>query len=437
MPALLRLALPTVLVLAVQTGVGVAETYFVGFLGTEALAGVSLVFPVLMLMAMMSNGGIGGGVSSAIARALGAGRRRDAEALLVHALVLAVLFGLAFSLGVLWGGPALYAAMGGRDRALEAALEYSRCVFGGAVMIWLVNLMQSALRGAGEVRVPALVILAGAAIVVPLSPLFIFGLGPVPGMGIAGAGVAVLIYYALAVIAMLAYLRSAASPLRLAWAKPEWRLFKEILGVGGLSAVGTVQANLTVAIQTALVGGFGVDAVAGFGMASRLDYILIPLLFALGTATVAMVGANIGAGQVARARRIAWTAAALAVAATEAIGLAAAFFPEAWIGLFSHDPRVLAAGADYLRIVGPFYGFFGLGMALYFASQGAKRVALPVLAGTLRLAVAGIGGWLALRHLGAGLPALYGIAALSFVAFGSVIGLSTWLRSWGAEGVRQ
>src|SRR6266849_4474035 len=97
---LLRLAWPVLVVLALQTFVGVAETWFVSFLGTDALAGVALVFPLFMLMTMMSNGGIGGGVSSAVARAIGAGRRRDAEALVTHAAVLGLLFGAAFTAGV-------------------------------------------------------------------------------------------------------------------------------------------------------------------------------------------------------------------------------------------------------------------------------------------------------------------------------------------------
>ena len=124
LPALLKLALPTVVVLVVQTLVGVAETYFVSFLGTEALAGVSLVFPIFMLMQMMSNGGIGGGVASAIARAIGAGKVAEAEALALNALVLAIVFGVIFA-GAEWlFGEAVYRLLGGQAGALGAALEY-------------------------------------------------------------------------------------------------------------------------------------------------------------------------------------------------------------------------------------------------------------------------------------------------------------------------
>jgi putative MATE family efflux protein len=409
------------------------ETYFVGFLGKDALAGVALVFPVLMLMTMMSNGALGGGAASAVARALGSGRRRDADALVLHAAVLAMLFGLAFTLGVLGGGHMLYRLLGGSGDAIEAALQYSRFVFGGAVLIWVVNLLAASLRGAGEVRIPALVIFAGAFIVVPLSPALIFGFGPVPQLGIAGAGAAVIFYYVLAGATLVAYMRSRHSPIKLVSAPLEWRLFKDILGVGGISAIGTLQINITVAVVTGLVGPFGIDALAGYGMASRFDYVLIPLLFALGTAAVTMVGANIGARQVARARRIAWTAALLAAAVTETIGVLAALFPQVWIGIFSSDPNVVAAGSSYLRVVAPFYGFVGLGMLLYFAGQGARYVTWPVLAGTLRLTIAAVGGWLAIKVYRADLSSLFAVVALSSVVFGSVTALAMRLQSWGGK----
>src|ERR1700722_12299243 len=118
---LVKLALPTIGVLVAQTAVGIAETYYVSFLGTDALAGVALVFPIFMLMTTMSNGGLGSGVASSIARAIGAGRQKDADALVFHSVVLAVISGALFTAGITWGGPALYSALGGRDGSLHAA----------------------------------------------------------------------------------------------------------------------------------------------------------------------------------------------------------------------------------------------------------------------------------------------------------------------------
>ncbi|MFD1628120.1 MATE family efflux transporter [Azospirillum griseum] len=430
-PTMLRLAVPTILVLVLQTLVGVAETWFVSFLGTDALAGVALVFPAFMLMQMMANGGIGGGVSSAVARALGAKRHDDAEALMWHAVVLAGAFGILFTVGALLAGPMLYQAMGGTGPTLIAALTYSGIVFAGSIPIWITALMSSALRGAGNVTVPARVISSGTVLLILLSPALIFGWGPLPRLGVAGGGVAVVVYYLFAALALTLYLRSSQSRLKLRVVPLRAGLFKDILGVGFLSAIGTVQVNLTVTFVTAAVGRFGADAIAGYGIASRLDYIQIPLIFGLGTAMVTMVGQNMGAGQVARARRVAWIGAAFAFGATEAIGLAAALFPQAWIGLFSDDPQVLAMGTLYLRTVAPVYGAVGLGLALYFASQGAKRVLFPVLAGTVRMIIAAFIGWSAVIWFDAGLSTLFGITALAAVSYGLLTAVAMIGGAWG------
>ena len=187
-----------------------------------------------------------------------------------------------------------------------------------------------------------------------------------------GAGLAVIVYYLIAAIVLIVYMRSARAALHLPLDATliKWRLLGDILRVGGLSGIGTIQANLTVVLVTGAVGLFGTDAIAGYGIASRLDYIQIPLLFALGSAALTMVGVNIGAGQVRRAERIAWGAAFFAAGVTEILGLFVALFPHAWPTLFSSNAEVLAAGLIYFRTVAPFYGISGLGMLLYFAGQG-------------------------------------------------------------------
>jgi len=438
LPTVLKLALPTVVVLVVQTCVGVAETYFVSFLGTEAIAGVSLVFPIFMLMQMMSNGGIGigGGVASSIARAIGAGKVAEAEALALNALVLAVVFGVIFA-GAEWlVGEAIYWLLGGQAGALGAALEYGHVVFSGAVFVWVVSLLAAALRGAGNTMAPAAVILLGVFVLLPLSPALIFGWGPFPRLGVVGAGIAVVVYYLVGAIVLIAYQRSARATLRLPF-DPRlitWRRLGDILRVGGLSAVGTIQSNLTVVLVTGAVGLFCTDAIAGYGIASRLDYIQIPILFALGSAALTMVGVNIGAGQIRRAERIAWVAAFFAAAVTELLGLAVTIFPHAWLTLFSADPQVLAAGSIYFRTVAPFYGISGLGMLLYFAGQGAGRVMWPVLGGTVRLFIAAVIGWIVVAGLGGGLRELFIAVAAGSLASGAIVAGALWLRGWGPRG---
>ena len=413
-----------------QAGVGLIETYFVGKLGTDALAGMALVFPAVMLMQMTSAGAMGGGIASAIARALGARRRDDADALVLHALLIAAVFALAFMVTVVAGGRWLYTRMGGSGGALDAALVYSNWVFGGALLVWLFNTLSAVIRGTGNMALPAYVTVAGAVLLLPLSPLLIFGWGPLPGLGIAGGAIALLLYYLAGSAVLAAYLWSPRSLLRpsLRGLQLRWALFADILRVGLVGTVSTVATNLAIGITTALVGAYGTAAIAGYGTASRLEYLLVPLVFGLGAPLVAMVGTCIGAGQRERALRATWIGAAIAFAMTEAIGLWAAAYPAAWLSLFNTEPAMIEAGSQYLRIVGPWYGFFGLGLVLYFASQGAGRLLWPVLGNIARLVVAVAGGWLAL-HGGYAIAGVFAAQAAAMVVYGIA---NAWTIAGGA-----
>jgi putative MATE family efflux protein len=420
LPTLLKLALPTMTVLVAQTAVNIAEAYYVGFLGTDALAGAALVFPVFMLMTMMSNGGLGSGVASSVARAVGAGRQRDANALLFHAIVLAVLVGALFTLAAELAGPLLYRALGGRGDALDAALQYSDLLFAGAIPVWVVNLQAAALRGAGNVKVPALVTLVGAIVMIPLSPLLIFGFGPIPRLGIGGAGVAFGLYYCGAMLFLLRYMASGRSGLVLSLSALRGSLFADILKVGLPTAFIALLTNLTVILVTGAVGLFGTTALAGYGIASRLDYIMIPLLFGVGTAALTMVGVNIGAGESARARRIGWISGAMGFLLTGTIGLFVAAFPLLWLHLFSHDADVVAEGVTYLRVVAPAYSLLGFGFVVGFAAQGAGRVLWLFIAISARILIAAIGGWIAVSYFGAGMLELAAMVTASIIAYAAI-----------------
>ncbi len=429
-PTLLRLAWPNVLVMVAQASTGLIETFWVSRLGTDALAGMALVFPGVMMMTMLSAGAVGGGISSAVARALGSGRRADADSLVMHALLINLALGLLTSALFLVFGRQIYAAMGGRGGSLDAAMAYSNVVFAGNVVLWLMNALASVIRGSGEMLFPSTVVCIGVALLIPLSPLFIFGLGPFPAMGIAGGGVAVVATTALMAVILAWYILSGNGVLRLRMARLKPAFFADILRVGGVGTLSTLQTTLTVALTTGIVGAAaGPDAVAGYGTGSRLEYLLIPLVFGLGAPLVAMVGANIGAGEKERAQRIAMTGAALAFVACEAIGLGAALWPSAWLRLFGDDPMMIATGSAYLRLVGPAYGFFGLGLALYFASQGAGRLMWPLLGGFARLIIAVGGGWLALALTGS-LPFVFVMLGAALAAYGAIVGIAVHSGVW-------
>src|SRR4029077_10943229 len=298
---------------------------------------------------------------------------------------------------------------------------YSRRIFASAVLLWLFNSLANVIRGTGNMAVPAVVTCIGAAALIPLSPCLIFGWGPFPRLGIAGGAVAVIAFYAVGSLALVSYLCSSRSLIRLSLRgfAFRWTLFREILRVGAVAALITVGTNVTIAVATGLIGQFGPAAIAGYGTGSRLEYLLIPLVFGLGGPLVTIVGTNIGAGQRERAVRAAWIGAAIAAGLCETIGLSAALAPRAWLSLFDSDPIMLDAGTGYLQTVGPFYGLFGLGMALYFASQGAGRLLWPLLANIVRLLVAAGGGWLVLRW-GGNLSQVLVAQGVALAAFGLI-----------------
>ncbi len=428
LPTLLRMAWPNILVMMAQASTGLIETWFVSRLGTDALAGMALVFPGFMMMTMMSAGAVGGGISSAVARALGSGRKEDADALVAHALLINLALGLLSSAVFLSFGRTIYAAMGGEGGSLEAAMAYSNAVFIANLLVWLMNALASVIRGTGNMLVPALAVCLGVVLLVPLSPALIFGFGPIPALGMAGGGVAVGVAAAASSLALGWYVLSGRSVVRLRWTRLRSTLLSAILSVGAVGALNTMLTTLTVAMTTALVGSIGGPyAVAGYGTGARLEYLLIPMVFGLGAPMVALVGTNIGAGQQDRALRIGLTGGGLAFLITEAVGIAAAIWPEAWLTLFGSDQRMLETGIAYLRVVGPAYGFFGLGLSLYFASQGAGKLGWPLLAGLVRMVIAVGGGFAVMRWTGslgwtfAALAAalmIYGMLLASAIASG-------------------
>ncbi len=434
LPTLARLTLPNLVAMLVTALVAIAETSYVGILGTTQLAGIALVFPMVMLMQMMSAGAMGGGVSSAISRALGSGDEVRAEALALHATVIGVAAGSAFSLLFIAFGPAIFRTLGGRGAVLDHALTYSGVALAGSVLIWLLNTLASVVRGTGNMRVPSLTLLGAATLQIGLGGALGLGIGPIPRFGLAGVASGLVIGFATGALFLLWFLHSgqARVTLRFRGIRLQREMFFDILKVGALAAFSPLQTVLTVLVLTALVARFGTEALAGYGIGARLEFLLVPITFAVGVASVPMVGMAIGARDVARARRVAWTSAALATLLLGGIGVTVALVPDVWSARFTQDADVRAAADLYLRLAGPAFAFVGMGMSLYFASQGSGKVLGPVLAATVRLAViAGGGGLLAANA--APVWTLFALVALSMLAYGLTTAAAVYITPWGRD----
>jgi len=421
-PTLLRLAAPNILTLLAFAGVITFDGFFLGRIGTNALAGASLAFPWVMIVLQTTNSGMGVGVSSAVARALGAGRRDRADALVFHAFLLALAVAAIFSTVFLLGAPFLFQWMGGRDEMLADALSYANVALGGAVCICVANLLGNAVRGTGNMSFPASVLVGSVAVHIAISPVLIFGLGPLPALGPAGAGWGLVLPFAGGSVVMIWYLRSRAIVrLNFRGVIPRWELFADILKVGVPGLINIAITNLSVVALTGIAGQLGRDAALGYAMGARLEYILQPVAFGLGTALVALVGTNWGAGQYRRARAIAWTGSATVTAVCGTIGLIVAFQPGLWIGLFSDDADVARLGTLYLRIVGPAYLCFGLGLGLFYVMQGLGRGVAAMSANAVRMVVSAAGGLVAVYWLDLGPTGLFPAVALGFCTYAALM----------------
>jgi putative MATE family efflux protein len=432
LPTLLKLAIPNTIAMFGSTLVAVAETSYIGRLGTEPLAGIALVFPFVMLTQMMSAGAMGGGVSSAISRALGAGNRERAAALALHAAMIGACAGLFFTLMMLGFGREFYALLGGRGGVLEQSMQYSHVLFSGAISIWLVNTLASVVRGTGDMRVPSATLIATAVVQIAVGGGFGLGLFGLPKLGMRGVATGQLTAFTLGAVFLAWYLLSGRSRLKLNFAgfKFQRDMFVDILKVGAVSCLSPLQTVLTILIFTKILATFGTETLAGYGMGSRLEFLLTPIAFAFGVASVPMVGMAIGAGLVTRARRVAWTAGIAAGLTVGLVGMVVAIEPVLWVSLFTGDPGVTAAAYSYFALAGPAFGFFGVGACLYFAAQGAARVGGPVLAGTARLLLVGVGGWW-LVSTGAPAWTLFALVGAAMVVYGLGTVLAIKVSDWG------
>ena len=285
---------------------------------------------------------------------------------MLHALVLGAALALLFTLLAWTVAPALYRLLGGDGGALANALVYSNVLFTGAIAIWANFFLSALLRGGGDAATPGRYMLISSIAQVPLSYVLALGIGDWPGLGMAGPAVSLL----------ATSLVSALLQARALWGGKlgfvpalgglpfQRRLFWDILRVGLIASFSAFTANLTAMLVTGLVGRFGIEALAGYGIGVRLEFMLVPLAFGIGSGLTTLVGVAAGANDWRRAVRAAWIGSLIAGGLLGLFGWIVALVPEGWARLFTNDPEVIAATVAYITRVAPFYCLFGLGMTL-------------------------------------------------------------------------
>jgi len=431
-PTIARMAAPNMVAMLIMLGTTSAEAWYVGQLGTTALAGLALAFPMFMLTTMLSAGALGGAVAGAVAQTLGAGKRDHAEALALHAIIIALVVSSLFAWLFLTQGREIFTLLGGTGEVLEQALAYTDVFFAGCASIWLLNFLSSIVRGCGHMRLSAAAMMLSSFSQILFGALFILGVGPFPAMGIAGAGLAAVLGGILGCVLQIVYLMSGNAAIRLRFTGITIRMshFVHLLRTGLLASGSPLSSIASALVITALVARMGPEVLAGYGIGVRLEFLLIPIIFGIGAALITMVGVHFGAGEFDRGRKVARTGAIGAAGITGLIGVVLALFPSLWANLFADVEAVRETCRLYLRIAGPSYAFFGLGLSLYFASQGARKLFWPVMAGFMRLSVVSIGGFVIVYFFEPTEANVFALVALGMVVFGTAVASAIKLGAW-------
>ncbi len=428
LPTLTRLAIPGVLGALIQSLLPALEAWYLSRTGTGALAAVALVFPLIMLANMLAAGAIGGATSGAVARAIGAGDAARASAVYRSAVLIAITGGALMGVVLLTFASFFFKLIGAQGNVLTAALAYGQIAFAGLPLIWLFNMLSAVMRGTGDMTRPAI----GMVVIAASYALLGGWLIPTSGSDLSAvmqfAAIALLGAYACGSVVLIYFLNHPGQPVRFQRQWPDRRVTFDILKPGLLAGMQSVMTIIYALVATALLGRLGIDWLAGYGLAVRLELLMIPAIFGIGASLIAIVGAHVGAGQTRRAISIAWRGTAANVAVVGIIGIGFALAPQFWCDQVASNESVSGNCQQTLQILGPFYGFFALGLGLYFASQGLNTLIYPVSGALVRLLLVATG----LLWVGTDTdPAivLWTIAG-AMIAYGIFVATCLWRIAW-------
>jgi len=430
--AVIRLATPTTLVMLVAAVSNVLYTYYVSRLGPDAIAAVSLVFPISLVAMTAMSGGIGGGAASSIARALGGRRLAVATATAEHAFLIASTVGVLFAVLMLTIGRTVLGWMGGSGEVLDSATAFAHVIFGGSVITFVGGMFDSVLRGEGNVRVPAIWSSSSLALQILLTPLFMFTFG----FGLRGAAFSMLLSQLLATIPRAWFVLGGRGAVRPRFLPRRIALepLREILRIGIPASLSTTINYVGIMILTGVVARLGTPDLAAYGLGTRLDFLLLSFAFGVSAAVLTLVGMAVGAGRAEHASRYVRAACQLIVGVLAVASVLLWCWPSLWLGIFTDDPGIHAVGSTYFRIVGPSYPFVGLSMVLAFAFQGLGRATAPLVVMAVRVPVVLVVA-LGCVRAGLGEAAVFATIAAGNVGASTVLMLLFWRELRRRRGV--
>ena len=427
------LAWPSVITMLLQTANGMIDIAFVGRLGADALTGVGLASQIMMILMSISTA-VSIGTTALVARFIGANERKNAEEAVRQSILISFILSIGAGILVYLIGPSLIREMGGQGEGLRLGVAYLNILLLGVIPFFLMFVLTGVYRGMGDMRTPLIVMSVVTVVSLVGDYLLIFGIGPFPRLGVAGAGIATVLSRCVAMTMLLVYLPKShlGRALRGSW-RPVWSWFRRILNIGSPAAV---QGLLRTGASMTFFGILGripeaTYAIAALTIGLRTEALAFMPGFAFSVAASSMVGQNLGARKPERAAAGAWASAWQGIGVMGAIGLLFILFAHPIASVFTNDPKVLPLAASYLQLNGISEPFLAIAMILTGALQGAGETRLPTIATvvtlwfirlplcyylTLTLGLGSLGAWIAMS----GSTVLAGLATLA------VFKLSHW-----------
>jgi MATE family, multidrug efflux pump len=376
--ALFVLAVPMVLEMVMESVFAVTDIFFVGRLGADAQATVGLTETMETMVYALSFG-LSIGAMSLVARRMGEKDEEAAARTAVQAIFLGLLFGIPLSVAGAVFAPTLLRLMAGSPWVLEHGVHFTRVMLGANVSVCLLFLINAIFRGAGDAATAMRALWLANGINIVLGPCLVFGLGPFPKMGVAGAAIATSIGRSTGVVYQLYRLTRGDGRLTVRWrhVRLEARTMLSVLSLSGAGTLQTVVGMTSWIVLVWIISRFGSEAVAGYTIAIRLVLFAILPSFGLANASATLVGQNLGAKKPDRAERAAWKAGGISAIFLGTIGLLFIAFAPQIVGIFTSDPVVLAHGVHGLRIICAGFAFYAYGMTFTQSLNGAGATWAP------------------------------------------------------------
>ncbi|NOX71834.1 MAG: MATE family efflux transporter [Candidatus Micrarchaeota archaeon] len=388
---LFALAAPVIFGMALQTAYNIVDTYFIGLLGSDELAAISVTFPVVFIFIAIASG-LSVGTIALASQAIGAKNRKRASNVAEHSLLLAIIAGIGVaSFGILFS-PYIFSFMGARDHILAMTIQYANLIFVGFIFLFIGFISQGIIQAGGDTKTPTFYLLISVTLNIILDPVMIFGLGPIPAMGLFGAALATVISRGVGAALNIFHLFSGKALITIDISSFTFNksILWKIITVGWPSSLSNSINSIGLIALMSLVGLFGTKALAAFGVGIRLESLAILPVIGLSTALTPFVGQNLGAKIDKRVRKAVLFASLAAAVFMGIFSLIWFFLPQFLYMPFTNDATVAEIGARYLQIISFGYIFLGIAFVMNGLFQGSGHTRLQLAVNATRwIAVVG------------------------------------------------